>query len=139
MKASNSLAGGLAGALILTAMHELIRRKVDDAPRMDKLGEEAINKGLKATGSKPLRGKKLYYTSLISDVISNALYYSLIGGGSKKNSWKRGIALGLAAGIGSVEFAGAPGLAHKYLPPTVTNSAVQLVRQGTRALNGSAA
>lgn len=126
MKAAHSLAGGLAGALVLTIIHEAIRQKADDAPRMDKLGKEALNKTLKAAGIKPLRGKKLYYTTMISDVISNALYYSLIGGGSKKNSWGRGIALGLAAGIGGVELPGPLGLTQKYSSRTAATSAMTI-------------
>ena len=126
MKASNSLAGGLAGALVLTVMHELIRRKVDDAPRMDRLGEQAINKTLKTAGSKPLRGKKAYYITLISDIVSNALYYSLIGGGSKKNSLARGLALGLAAGIGGVELPGPLGLNKQYAARTQKTSGLTI-------------
>lgn len=126
MKATNALLGGLAGALVLTAMHELTRRNTDDAPRMDKLGEQALNKSLKAAGSKPLRGDKLYYTTMAGDVIGNALYYSLIGAGGKGGGIGRGLALGLAAGIGGVELPGPLGLNNKYASRTKKTRAMTI-------------
>ena len=43
MKTSLALTGGLAGALLLTGVHQLVRLlDKKEAPRMDKMGEEAI-------------------------------------------------------------------------------------------------
>ncbi len=36
------------------------------------------------------------------DILSNAVYYSLIGAGKRKGLLKRGFVLGLAAGVGAV-------------------------------------
>ena len=38
----------VAGAMVLNALHESARRVIDDAPRMDVLGERAIAKGMEA-------------------------------------------------------------------------------------------
>lgn len=42
MKLSSAIGGGIAGALVLTAIHETVRRLNDSAPRMDLLGMEAM-------------------------------------------------------------------------------------------------
>lgn len=43
-----ALLGGLAGVCALTLLHETARRKTKKAPRMDKLGMEALAKGIVA-------------------------------------------------------------------------------------------
>ena len=95
-----SLAAGLAGAAVLTAVHETTRRVTPDAPRMDILGERAIAKLMRGAGKSPPRGKKLHRLALGGDIVSNSLYYALVGSG--RDAWVRGAGLGLAAGIGAV-------------------------------------
>jgi len=103
MKTSLALTGGLAGALLLTGVHQLVRLlDKKEAPRMDKMGEEAIAKSLKPVGITPPAGEKLYYTAMAGDVVANTLYYSLVGAGNVKSPWARGIWLGLSAGLGAV-------------------------------------
>src|SRR5687768_11547061 len=96
-----SLAAGLAGAAVLTAVHETTRRVTPAAPRMDVLGERAIAKLMRGAGRTPPRGKKLHRLALGGDIVSNSLYYALIGSGGR-DAWVRGAALGLAAGVGAV-------------------------------------
>ena len=57
---------------------------------------------LSLAGYEPPAGDKLFAATLIADVISNALYYSLIGIGTKKNILLRAAALGTAAGVGAL-------------------------------------
>lgn len=114
MKLNNSLTGGLAGAVAVTALHEVMRHKAKGTPRMDKLGEQALNKGLEATGAKPLRGNTLFYTTMVGDILTNALYYAIIGGGKKNNTLKRGIFFGLAAGFGGILLPKPMGLNEQY-------------------------
>lgn len=102
MITTRALAGGLAGALILTGVHQLVRQFDKEAPRMDLMGEEAIRKSLKPAGIEPPKGDQLYYTTMAGDIVANTLYYSLVGLGRNKSTWARGIWLGLAAGIGGV-------------------------------------
>jgi hypothetical protein len=103
MKMLASIAGGLAGALVLTALHEATRRLVADAPRMDLLGEEALTLSLKAAKVEPPQGEKLYAATMASDILSNALYYSSIGAGGRKQLMLRGLMYGLSAGFGALE------------------------------------
>jgi hypothetical protein len=102
MNATTVFAGGLAGAATITLLHESIKRVVPEAPRMDRLGMQAISKGLKKTGNKVPNEDALFAITMAGDLISNALYYSAAGIGSEKNIWIRSSVLGLAAGLGAV-------------------------------------
>ena len=97
-----NLLGGLAGALALNLLHETYKRFDDDAPRVDLIGEEALSKIIKKTGNEPPKGNDLYTATLAGDIFSNALYYSLIGYGKKKNIISRGAVLGVVAGVGAL-------------------------------------
>jgi hypothetical protein len=97
-----SLAAGLAGAAVLTAVHESTRRLVDDAPRMDVLGERAISKMMRGVGATPPRGQTMHNLALGGDMLSNSLYYSLVGSRGGTDALVRGAGLGLLAGIGAV-------------------------------------
>lgn len=103
MKNLRSLVGGLAGAVALNLLHETARRCFSSAPRIDKIGEQALSKSLKSAGIQPPSGKKLFQATLAADVISNAIYYSLLGAGKPKHLFLRGAAAGLIAGIGAVK------------------------------------
>lgn len=103
MKLTTALAGGLAGAVTLNLIHESYRKIDEDAPKIHLIGEEALLKMLKSA-SLPLPKNRdaLYKWTLAGDIISNAAYYSLIAVGKNKNLWKRGLILGLTAGVGGV-------------------------------------
>jgi len=101
MKSLYAIAGGLAGACALTALHQIVKEKNADAPRMDLLGMESLTKMLQKFDADIPNNKKLYYATMAGDVISNALFYSLAGVGKKK-VMQKGAALGLAAGVGAV-------------------------------------
>lgn len=103
-----AFASGVTGALTLTLVHETARRCLPNAPRMDVLGMRAIAKGMSQLNERPPGEKELFKYSLVGDIISNSLYFSLIGTGRK--AWWRGAALGMAAGIGGVLLPGPLGL-----------------------------
>ena len=102
MKTLNNIIGGFAGAAALNIVHQTLKKFIDEAPRVDVVGEQALNKGLKRLGAKPLKGDVLFLSTLAADVVSNTLYYSMIGAGTRKNLLPRGIAYGLAAGVGAL-------------------------------------
>ena len=99
-----NLLGGLAGALALNLIHETYRRFDTKAPRVDLVGEEALTKIFKATGHEAPTGNNLYAATLAGDILSNTLYYSLIGLGKPGNPAFRGAVLGAAAGAGALIF-----------------------------------
>lgn len=102
MKTINALAGGVAGAVVVTAIHQLIRNTDRvHAPRMDLLGMESlINLAGKVHVKLPEKDK-LYKITLAGDILSNALYYSGAGIGKKHTLIKGGV-LGLVAGLGAI-------------------------------------
>ena len=102
MKDISSYAGGVAGAAVLTILHELIRKNVADAPRMDRMGIEATAKLFRKVNLQPPSEKKLFFYSMAGDIIGNSLYYSRIAMGTKKQVWMNGAMLGLTAGLSAV-------------------------------------
>ncbi|MCA8832226.1 hypothetical protein [Hymenobacter pini] len=106
---SKALISGFAGAVVLNVLHETVRRvRPADAPRMDLLGERGLRKLLNKADAPQLDHATAYALTLAGDILSNGLYYSLVGAGS--GVWWRGISLGLAAGIGGVFLPGPMGL-----------------------------
>jgi hypothetical protein len=106
--ALRALAGGLAGALVVTAMNETARRVIPGAPRLDTLGRRAIVKGMRRINLKPPSGARLGRWALVGDIFSNSLFYGLAGAGARRGDWLRGALLGLGMGLGAVT-----------LPPTL--------------------
>jgi hypothetical protein len=109
MKLLPSLAAGFAGAVALNILHETVRRlRPQDAPRMDVLGERGLRKILRlADLPQPSEGKA-YTATMLGDILTNGLYYTVVGSG--KHSMQRGLALGIAAGVGGVLLPGPMGL-----------------------------
>ena len=93
---------GLAGAVTVTVLNESVRRMLPHAPRIEVIGERALAGSLGALDFNPPRGDALYRWTLLGDLVSNTLYYGLVGLGTRQGAWKRGSLLGLAAGVGAV-------------------------------------
>lgn len=134
MNATTALAGGLAGAATITLLHESIKRVVPEAPRMDRLGMQAISKGLKKAGKKVPREDALFTVAMVGDIVSNAIFYSAAGIGKEKNIWKRSAALGLAAGLGAVLLPEPLGLNSMHSSRTVTTKIMTVGLYVTGAL-----
>ncbi|ALI98825.1 hypothetical protein [Rufibacter tibetensis] len=125
---------GLAGAVAVTIVHESVRRFYPEAPRMDILGMRAIAKGLRFAGQTPPNDDKLHAWSLVGDIVSNSLYYSLTGSG-KKALWQ-GTVLGAIAGVGGVILPGPMGLG---VAPSARTKQTQALTIGYYLLGGVAA
>lgn len=98
---TRALAAGLAGAVALTALRETVRRlRPDDVPRMEVLGLRGLRKLLGKADVPPPDSGTLFTLTMAGDLLSNGLYYSLVGSGRRAVS--RGLALGVAAGVGGV-------------------------------------
>ncbi len=103
-----ALSSGLAGAVAVTLVHETARRFTPNAPRMDVLGMRAIAKGMFKINEQPPEGEELFRWSIVGDLVSNTLYYSLAGTGQQP--WFKGVLLGSLAGLGGVVLPGPLGL-----------------------------
>ncbi len=95
------LGSGLAGALALTAVHETARQVIPHAPRMDVIGRRGIARPLYAMGVEPPHGGRLQAAALTGDILSNSLFYSLVALGRERTAVRRGLVLGLLAGLGA--------------------------------------
>jgi len=102
MSKVQSYLAGLGGAIALNILHESLKKKDSDMPRVDLLGEEALQKTLQHFNTGIDDEKTLYTATLAGDIISNTLYYSMIGKGGNQHVFTRALAYGLAAGVGAV-------------------------------------
>lgn len=102
MSIAKNLLAGLGGAIALTILHESLKHIDPDMPRIDLVGEEALQKTLHGFGTHISSPSQLYNATLGADLISNSLYYSAICSGKQENVWTKAIVSGLAAGIGAV-------------------------------------
>ncbi len=109
MKLLPSLTAGLAGAVALTALHETARHlRPHDAPRMDVLGMRGLRKLLHLADAPQPDNDTLFDLTMVGDVLSNGLYFSLVGSG--RHALRRGLLLGVAAGAGGLLLPGPLGL-----------------------------
>jgi len=96
-----AIGSGIAGATIITLIHEALRQFVPQAPRMERIGMQAVEKILNKTGQPtPKNDNILYGQALIGDLISNSAFYGLTAIGKKP--WLVGLLAGLGAGIAAV-------------------------------------
>ena len=103
MKIARNLLAGLGGAIALTVLNETLKRTGNKMPRLDLLGEEALQKGIEMAGGTKIETEdNLYAATLGADLLSNAIYFSAIGAGGPKHIWPKALALGLTAGTGAV-------------------------------------
>lgn len=102
MRIIPALASGFVGASALTLVHETVRRVLPQAPRVDVLGMRVIAQGARQIGQDPPSSDRLFRWALFGDLLGNTVYYSLIGLGNPQDAPRRGVLLGLGAGIGAV-------------------------------------
>lgn len=102
MNIISSVAGGLAGAMAVTLLNEVIKKYDPDAPRLDLLGMNAVSKGFEQADKQVPAKKDQYNYSLISDLIGNTLFFAMAGKGSTRKALTKGGMLGLTAGLGAI-------------------------------------
>ena len=101
-RTGRALTSGMAGAVVLTALHETARHLLPHAPRMDVIGERALSRSLAAVGRRSPGGRRLYRATLAGELLSNTLYYSVVGAAASSRVLRTGLGVGLAAGLGAV-------------------------------------
>lgn len=109
----SAIISGLAGSIALTILHETLRKNVANAPRMDLMGEEGVEKILVAANMKVPSEPTLFNMTMAGDIVGNAIYYANVGL-QPKNSIMNGAVLGLTAGIGALTLPDKLGLNKEY-------------------------
>jgi hypothetical protein len=95
------MAGGLAGALSVKMMQELMKRVDPSAPRLDLLRKQAGFKIADKMGNGSTNARKLNNMTAAGEIFSNTLYFSLTAAAGKK-AIPLGSLLGLGMGAGAV-------------------------------------
>lgn len=91
---------GIAGAVAMNMAHEITRRVLPEAPRLDVVGMRALARISSAAGVAP--PARLREATFAADLAANSLYFSLVGIASARRALPLGAFLGGAAGVGSV-------------------------------------
>jgi hypothetical protein len=125
MRILDGIIGGLAGAISVTLLHELIRTFYAGAPRLDQLGEQATAKLIKSTGQHPPDEEKLYAPALGADVAANTLYYG-IAAANAKHPVRTATLMGLTAGLGAISLPSKLGLNNDYSAGTPERKLITL-------------
>lgn len=102
MSLTRAFVSGLFGACFLTLVHEVLRRLVPDAPRMDVLGKEALALLYENAGRDVPDEETLHYLAMAGDLVSNTAYYTLVGAGAEDGAEVRGALLGAGSGVAAV-------------------------------------
>jgi hypothetical protein len=102
MKRTLGLGSGLVGAASVTLLNYLGKRYLPWAPQLDILGLRLVTAAFSKAGMQPPRAFPLKLFALIADLVSNSIFYGLVGLGKPRTAWLRGVALGLAMGVGAV-------------------------------------
>ena len=108
MKLVSSIAGGFAGACVVTLLNQIIKKFDKGAPRIDLLGQEVAAEMHEAVGSDVPAKSQLYKEALAGDLLSNTIYFSIAGANNKQTEVQGGIQ-GVFAGLSAVY---APGLSN---------------------------
>ena len=74
MSAIKKVIAGFAGAIALNVIHESLKKTTSNVPRIDLLGEEALQGGLHYLGTEIEDEEDLYLATLGADIISNGMY-----------------------------------------------------------------
>lgn len=135
MDLGRSLVSGLGGAIALTALHNLLKNKVDGAPRIDELGMQALQKFL--GNAAPKNEHNLYKTSLYSDLLSNGLAYSLVSLSKKRPLLVGGI-IGLGLGLGATSLPEKLGLNKDFSAKTMKTALMSILYYTTGGITSGA-
>src|SRR4030095_14141265 len=107
---SAALIGGAAGAVTLTALHQILKRVTPNAPRADNLAKQGLRKAFRNGGSTPPSDDKLHWAALAGDLAANTAYYATSLPFGPRVATVLGPLMGASAGVGAVALPGAVGL-----------------------------
>lgn len=91
---------GFSGAAAVTLVHETMRKRIPNAPRMDLVGQRGLSRLLRTIGAPVPRGRRLHRSTLLGDLLANSAWYALVG--RARRPLLRGAVLGGLAGVGGV-------------------------------------
>jgi hypothetical protein len=133
---ASKLLSGLAGALTVTALNYIGQRLTSQAPRLDEVGRRAVRKTSQNVAGTTPDESTVQAAALGTDLVSNSMFYSLVGVGRAKRPELRGLLAGAAAGALGVLLIPMLGLGRKTVGVGAKGKAMAV---GQYALAGLAA
>ncbi|HEX5819151.1 MAG TPA: hypothetical protein VFY20_09745 [Gemmatimonadales bacterium] len=96
-----AVVSGAAGAVALTAIHQLARHRLEYPPRMDVLGKRALARLMRSAGWMPRDEQVLERNAFAGDLVANTAYYAAVSL-APRHPLRCGVLLGVAAGLGAL-------------------------------------
>ena len=131
-----ALISGFVGACTLTATHQLVRNSLPDAPRLDKLGMQSLQKLLDFIGISASE-EQLFNGSILGDLHLNPLYCAQVGDKKGIGTLTKGLMLGLTMGAGAVTLPEAISVDGKTTHKTPATTAMTLALYGLGGLSAA--
>jgi hypothetical protein len=113
MKGTLRVGSGIVGATSVALLNYLGSRYLPRAPRLDILGLQLAAAAFDKVGIRPPRGLPMKILALVGSLVSNSMFYGLVGLGTPRTAWLRGAALGLAMGVGVLTLPAALGVGER--------------------------
>ncbi|MDB5191453.1 MAG: hypothetical protein JWQ96_1016 [Segetibacter sp.] len=96
MRAISAIAGGLAGAVAVALIHQILKKLDEEAPHLDALGLTSASDSQNALSTGNTSG-----SNVSTGLLGNVLYYGMAGYGEKRMDHKEGL-MSHAEGIGAL-------------------------------------
>ncbi|KDN55631.1 hypothetical protein [Flavobacterium seoulense] len=119
---SKNIIGGLAGAVVLTILNESLKNVNENMPHIDLVGKEAVQKTAEYFGL-DIENESLFGTAIVSDILSNTAYYSMIDG-EENDLWLKAASSGILGGLSAVNLPEKIGLNDEPVTKTFTTKAL---------------
>lgn len=113
MKGTLGFGSGVVGAASVAILNYVGTRYLPRAPRLDVLGLQLVAAAFNKLGIQPPRGPSMKVLALVGSLVSNSMFYGLVGLGKPRTAWLRGGALGLAMGLGVLTLPAALGVGER--------------------------
>jgi hypothetical protein len=95
-----ALIGGIAGALVIKGIHELVKKLDKDVPHFDTMDLDAPRKHNFFSGDSDVP-PKYFSGGITGGIFNNAMHHSMSGLSDKNTDARSGI-LGIASGLGAI-------------------------------------
>ncbi len=122
---TNNLIAGFGGAIVLTLLNETFKNVDEKMPRIDLVGEDVIQKTASFFGVDFANKEALYGTALLTDIVSNTAYYSLING-QGNDLWLKAASSGLVAGVAAIKIPEKTGIDDSAITKSNTTKALTI-------------
>jgi hypothetical protein len=113
MKGKLGFGSGVVGAASVALLNHVGSRYLPRAPRLDILGLQLAAAAFNKLGIQAPRGPSMKVLALVGSLVSNSMFYGLVGLGKPRTAWLRGGALGLAMGLGVLALPAALGVGER--------------------------